>query len=74
MKKARVISVVTQKGGVGKTATAINMSVGLHNLGYKVAAIDLDPQGQLAEGFGIRRKSLKKTMLDVLLGMAHMKD
>src|SRR5665648_951128 len=74
VKKARVISVVTQKGGVGKTATAINMSVGLHNLGYKVAAIDLDPQGQLAEGFGIRRKSLKKTMLDVLLGMAHMKD
>ena len=73
MKKARVISVVTQKGGVGKTATAINMSVGLHNLGYKVAAIDLDPQGQLAEGFGINRKSLKKTMLDVLLGSAHMK-
>lgn len=74
MKKARVISVVTQKGGVGKTATAINMSVGLHNLGYKVAAIDLDPQGQLAEGFGISRKSLKKTMFDVLLGIAHMKD
>ena len=73
-KKARIISVVTQKGGVGKTATAINMSVGLHNLGYKVAAIDLDPQGQLAEGFGISRKSLKKTMFDVLLGMAHMKD
>ena len=73
MKKARIISVVTQKGGVGKTATAINMSVGLHNLGYKVAAIDLDPQGQLAEGFGIRRKSLKKTMFDVLLGSAHMK-
>lgn len=74
MKKARVISIVTQKGGVGKTATAINMSVGLHNLGYKVAAIDLDPQGQLAEGFGISRKSLKKTMFDVLLGMADMKD
>ena len=72
--QARVISVVTQKGGVGKTATAINMSVGLHNLGYKVAAIDLDPQGQLAEGFGISRKSLKKTMFDVLLGKAHMKD
>src|SRR5665648_312796 len=73
VKKARVISVVTQKGGVGKTATAINMSVGLHNLGYKVAAIDLDPQGQLAEGFGIDRKSLKKTMLDVLLGATHIK-
>ena len=73
-KRARIISVVTQKGGVGKTATAINMSVGLHNLGYKVAAIDLDPQGQLAEGFGISRKSLKKTMFDVLLGMARMKD
>ena len=72
-KRARVISVVTQKGGVGKTATAINMSVGLQNLGYKVAAIDLDPQGQLAEGFGIDRKALKKTMLDVLLGMADMK-
>ena len=74
LRKARIISVVTQKGGVGKTATAINMSVGLHNLGYKVAAIDLDPQGQLAEGFGISRKSLKKTMFDVLLGTAHMKD
>ena len=74
VKKARVISVVTQKGGVGKTATAINMSVGLHNLGYKVAAIDLDPQGQLAEGFGISRKALKQTMFDVLIGMADMKD
>ena len=72
--KARVISIVTQKGGVGKTATAINMSVGLHNLGYKVAAIDLDPQGQLAEGFGINRKSLKRTMLDVLLGLVAMKE
>lgn len=74
LKKARIISVVTQKGGVGKTATAINMSVGLHNLGYRVAAIDLDPNGQLAEGFGISRKSLQNTMFDVLLGMADMKD
>ncbi|SPF51104.1 CobQ/CobB/MinD/ParA nucleotide binding domain protein [Candidatus Desulfosporosinus infrequens] len=74
IKKARVISVVTQKGGVGKTATAINMSVGLHKLGYKVAAIDLDPQGQLAEGFGINRKVLKRTMLDVLLGLVDMKE
>ena len=74
LKKARVISVVTQNGGVGKTATAINMSVGLHNMGYKVAAIDLDPQGQLAEGFGISRKALKKTMLDVLLRLVDMKE
>ncbi len=74
LKKARIISVVTQKGGVGKTATAINMSVGLHNLGYRVAAIDLDPNGQLAEGFGISRKSLQNTMFDVLLGMTDMKD
>ena len=43
-------------------------------MGYRVAAIDLDPNGQLAEGFGISRKSLKNTMFDVLLGMADMKD
>ena len=73
-KAARIISVASQKGGVGKTATVTNMAVGLVSLGYKTAIIDMDAQGHIALSFGIKKAELKKTIYDVLIGEATMKD
>ena len=73
-KTARIISVASQKGGVGKTATVTNMAVGLVSLGYKTAIIDMDAQGHIALSFGIKKTDLKKTIYDVLIGEAKMKD
>lgn len=73
-KPARIISVASQKGGVGKTATVTNMAVGLVSLGYKTAIIDMDAQGHIAFSFGINKADLKKTIFDVLIGEAKMRD
>lgn len=73
-KTARIISVASQKGGVGKTATVTNMAVGLVSLGYKTAIIDMDPQGHIAFSFGIKKIELQKTIYDVLIGEAKMSD
>ncbi|HBW38253.1 MAG TPA: cobalamin biosynthesis protein CobQ, partial [Desulfosporosinus sp.] len=67
-KATRIISVASQKGGVGKTATVTNMAVGLVSLGYKTAIIDMDAQGHIALSFGIKKAELKKTIYDVLIG------
>ena len=74
VKTARVISVASQKGGVGKTATVTNMAVGLVSLGYKIAIIDMDSQGHIAFSFGIKKVDLKKTIYEVLTGEAKMRD
>jgi len=73
-KTARIISIASQKGGVGKTATVTNMAVGLVSLGYKTAVIDMDAQGHIALSFGIKKADLKKTIYDVLIGEAAMSD
>lgn len=73
-KTARIISIASQKGGVGKTATVTNMAVGLVSLGYKTAIIDMDAQGHIALSFGIKKINLKKTIYDVLIGEARMSD
>lgn len=73
-KTARILSVASQKGGVGKTATVTNMAVGLVSLGYKTAIIDMDAQGHIALSFGIKKTDLKKTIYDVLMGEAKMRD
>lgn len=62
----RVISVVNQKGGCGKTTTAINLSACLAKKGKKVLAIDMDPQGNLTSGFNIDRNRLDGNLYDVL--------
>jgi len=74
LKVARIISVASQKGGVGKTATVTNMAVGLVSLGYKTAIIDMDAQGHIALSFGVNKTDLKKTIYDVLIGEARMSD
>lgn len=73
-KTARIISVASQKGGVGKTATVTNMAVGLVSLGYKTAIIDMDAQGHIALSFGIKKTDLTKTIYDVLIGEATMSE
>jgi chromosome partitioning protein len=62
-----VIAIANQKGGVGKTTTAVNLGACLAELGLRTLVIDLDPQGNASTGLGINTRELKQSMYDVLL-------
>jgi chromosome partitioning protein len=73
-KPMRVLAVANQKGGVGKTTTAINLGTALAAIGERVLIIDLDPQGNASTGLGIDRKSRSRSTYDVLTGEASLRD
>ena len=65
---AKIMAVVTQKGGVGKTTSAVKLAAAMGELGKKCLLVDIDPQGNATSGVGIAKKGLKYTIKDVLAG------
>jgi chromosome partitioning protein len=70
----RVLALANQKGGVGKTTTAINLGTALAAIGENVLVVDLDPQGNASTGLGIDRRSRQRSTYDVLVGEVALRD
>jgi chromosome partitioning protein len=70
----RVLAIANQKGGVGKTTTAINLGTALAAIGEQVLIVDLDPQGNASTGLGIDRRSRRYSTYDVLINSASLRD
>jgi chromosome partitioning protein len=68
----RVLAVVNQKGGVGKTTTAVNLAAALAQAGRRVLLVDLDPQGNATMGSGVDKRSVARTVYHVLLGLGEI--
>jgi chromosome partitioning protein len=70
----RVLAIANQKGGVGKTATAVNLGAALADLGFRVLVVDLDPQGNATTGLGISHRNVEGTIYDVIMNDTPVED
>ena len=71
---AKIFCIANQKGGVGKTTTAVNLAAGLAGHGQRVLLVDLDPQGNATMGSGVEKAALDLSIYQVLIGMATVKE
>jgi chromosome partitioning protein len=67
---AKIFAIANQKGGVGKTTTSVNLAAALARLGQRVLLVDLDPQGNATMGSGIDKRTLERTVYQVLIGLS----
>ena len=70
----KIIAVVNQKGGVGKTTTAVNLTAALHDLGLKVLLCDFDPQANATSGLGLDKRKIKHSIYDVIIDDLPLKE
>ena len=70
----KIISVVNQKGGVGKTTTAVNLAAGIGKLGKRVLVIDADPQGNTTSAYGVNKQKISASSYELLIGKAKAAD
>ena len=70
----RVLAIANQKGGVGKTTTAVNLGAALAELGFRVLVVDLDPQGNATTGLGISHRNVEGSIYDVIMNDTPVED
>src|SRR5579883_1224577 len=73
-KPARVIAVANQKGGVGKTTTAVNLAASVAAAERRTLLLDLDPQGNASSGVGISPRTVERSIYDALIGRSSLRD
>ena len=73
-RETRILALMNQKGGVGKSTTAVNLAVALSEKKYKVLVIDFDPQGNTTSGLGIDKNNIKESIYDVIINTTNIQD